>query len=142
MPLRDCPFLDCGGQYRAVLPIRIINPHTGKHLNTLGIIDTGADECAIPAQMAPILGHNLQAGITKTISTGNGRTAAYSHTTRFEIFHPGTGQLAYTIDDTPIDFLPNLNVVLLGVNSFLSRFVLRIDYPNIIFSISNSTQPT
>lgn len=138
MPLRDCPFLDFGGLYRAVLPVRIINPHNGKHINTIGIIDTGADECAIPAQMALILGHNLQAGVTKAVNTGNGPTAAYSHTTKFDIFHPGTGQLVYTIDDTPIDFMPNLNVVLLGVNSFLSRFILRIDYPNKSFSISNS----
>jgi hypothetical protein len=81
------------------------------------------------------LGHNLQAGKQKIISTGNGETLAYAHTIRFEIFHPSTGELLYTIDDTPIDFMPNLHVVLLGVNSFLSRFVLTIDYPQKSFSI-------
>ena len=53
----------------------------------------------------------------------------------FEIFHPLKGELLYTVDDTPIDFMPNLHVVLLGVNSFLSRFVLTIDYPQKRFSI-------
>lgn len=137
MPIRDCPFTRCNGDiFRPMLPISIINPHTGKHLNTIGLIDTGADECAIPAGIAQLLGHNLQAGITKPINTGNGLTNAYSHTTRFEIYHPVSHQLLYTIDNTPIDFMPNLNVVLLGVNSFLSGFVLTINYPKKNFSIS------
>lgn len=71
----------------------------------------------------------------KLISTGNGETAAYAHTTKFEIFHPETAEPLYTIEETPIDFMPNLHVVLLGVNSFLSRFILAIDYPNKKFSI-------
>lgn len=136
MPIRDCPFTDCGnGIFRPILPVRIINPHTLKGYRTFGIIDTGADDCAVPAVVVPLLGHNLQAGKQKIISTGNGETIAYAHTIRFEIFHPSTGELLYTIDDTPIDFMPNLHVVLLGVNSFLSRFVLTIDYPQKSFSI-------
>lgn len=139
MPIRDCPFTLCNGSiYRPILQIRIVNPHTGSNYRTYGLIDTGADECAIPAAYAPLLGHNLQAGAEKRINTGNGRTVAYAHKTKFEIFHPVTGNLLYTIPDTPIDFMPNLNVVLLGVSSFLSRFTLRIDYPNKIFSISKS----
>jgi len=136
MPIRDCPFTFCGNSiYRPILPIRIINPHTGGNYRTQGIIDTGADECAIPAAYAPILGHDSQAGQTKTIRTGNGLTVAYAHTTKFEIFHPETAELLYTMEDTPVDFLPNLNVVLLGVSSFLSRFILTLDYPNKRFSI-------
>lgn len=136
MPIRECPFTFCGNDiYRPILPIRIINPHTSGNYRTHGIIDTGADECATPAAYAPILGHNLQAGQTKTIRTGNGVTVAYAHTTKFEIFHPETAELLYTMEDTPVDFLPNLNVVLLGVNNFLSRFILTIDYPNKRFSI-------
>lgn len=136
MPIKGCPFTNCGsGIYRPILPIRIINPHTLKGYRTFGIIDTGADDCAVPAVYAPLLGHNLQTGQQKIISTGNGETIAYAHTTRFEIFHPLKGELLYTVDDTPIDFMPNLHVVLLGVNSFLSRFVLTIDYPQKRFSI-------
>lgn len=137
MPIKDCPFSITGnGLCRPVLPVRIINPHTDKSYRTLGIIDTGADECAIPASLAPLLGHNLQAGETKLIRTGNGVTASYSHMTKFEIFHPATGEQLYTVPDTPIDFMPNLHVVLLGVNSFLSRFILNIDYPRMKFSIT------
>lgn len=136
MPIRDCPFTNCGNDiYRPILPVRIINPHTLKGYKTFGLIDTGADDCAIPAAYAPLLGHNLQAGQPKLISTGNGETIAYAHTTRFQIYHPSTGEHLYTVDDTPIDFMPNLHVVLLGVNSFLSQFVLTINYPQNSFSI-------
>ena len=55
--------------------------------------------------------------------------------TKFDIFDPLTGAVVYTINDTPIDFLPNLHLVLLGVKSFLSNFVLNIDYPRKMFSV-------
>lgn len=139
MPLQDCPFLRLSKDdiSRPLLPINIINPHTGLSYATFGIIDTGADECAIPAGIASILGHNLQAGSTKIVGTGNGETIAFAHTTKFEIYDPLSFKLAYTIQDTPIDFMPNLHVVLLGVNSFLSKFVLNIDYPSKVFSVSS-----
>ncbi len=137
MPLTDCPFTAYDGTYRPTLQIRIINPHTGLSQKAYGLIDTGADECAIPAFYAVLLGHDLRAGIRKTIYTGNGETVAFAHTTKFEIFSPFTGKVTYTIPDTPIDFLENLNVILLGVNSFLSKFILRIDYPRRLFSIKH-----
>lgn len=136
MPIRDCPFTDCGnGIFRPILPIKIVNSHTGRGVRTHGIVDTGADECAIPAGIAPLLGHELQRGQTKQINTGNGVTVAYSHMTKFEIYHPGTGDHLYTVSDTPIDFLPNLHIVLLGVRNFLSNFILHMDYSKKIFSI-------
>ena len=77
MPLTDCPFfLWADGIYRPTLQIRIINPHTGLNLRAYGIIDTGADECAVPASYADLLGHNLQAGSQKMAATGNGQTIA------------------------------------------------------------------
>ncbi len=39
------------------------------------------------------------------------------------------------INNVLVDFLPNLNVVLIGVKSFLSNFILTIDYPAQKFSI-------
>jgi hypothetical protein len=59
----------------------------------------------------------------------------HAHTTKFEIFHPISQKLVYTIEDTPIDFLPNLHIVSLGINSFLGRFIMKIDYPQRVFSI-------
>jgi hypothetical protein len=101
----------------------------------VGLIDTGADECAVPAYIASIIGHNLSGGGGKQIRTGNGLTTAFSHTTWLEIFHPATHQLLFTTADTSIDFLPNLHMILLGVKSFLSQFILTVDYPQKNFSI-------
>lgn len=137
MPIRNCPLTPVDGIHRPILYIRIINPHTNKSLRTYGIVDTGADECAIPAKFAKILGHKLKAGEKRTVFTGNGETVAYSHTTSFEIFHPITNKLLYALPNTPIDFLPRLDDVLLGVNNFLNKFVLKIDYPHRIFSIKS-----
>jgi predicted aspartyl protease len=131
MNLQDIPFIQIGSgnSPKPWLPIVIINPHTGKSVPTYGLIDTGADECALPASFADILGHDLQKGVPADISTGNGMTTAYSHTVSIEIddFHT---------DDVLIDFMPNLSVPLLGVRSFLSRFILTINYKNKTFSLS------
>lgn len=93
-----------------------------------GLIDTGADECALPASFATLLGHNLTAGTSKEVNTGNGKTIAYAHTIRIEISD-------FTTQDVLIDFMPNLYVPLLGTRSFLGNFTLTIDYPNFIFSL-------
>ena len=115
---------------RPWLPAVIINPHTNKEIEIYGLIDTCADECALPAQYAPLIGHNLQAGFPKEINTGNGKTLAYSHTITIKIHD-------FVIKDVLIDFMPNLSVPLLGVKSFLSNFVVTIDYPNFNFSLKS-----
>jgi predicted aspartyl protease len=131
MPVRDYPFsvVRPGDIARPYLPVTIINPDTGKELRVYALIDTGADECAFPASFASVLGHNLQAGRLRRISTGNGITVAYSHTTRLAIED-------FSTQDVLVDFMPNLSIPLLGVKSFLSNFILTVDYPNRIFSLS------
>lgn len=131
MPIRNYPFSITrpGDIARPYLPITIINPDAKKKLRVFALIDTGADECAFPASFVPLLGHNLQAGQQRKISTGNGITIAYSHITRIEVE-------GFTTQDVLIDFMPNLNIPLLGVKSFLSNFVLTVDYPNKIFSMN------
>lgn len=130
MSLRDIPFtqIGSGASPKPWLPVIIINPHTGKTIPTYGLIDTGADECALPASYAEVLGHNLQKGTPKEISTGNGVTIAYSHTVSIEIDD-------FRTEDVLIDFMPNLSVPLLGVRSFLSKFILMINYKSQVFSL-------
>lgn len=131
MNLSNIPFRKFGPNdiYRPWLPVTFINPHAKKKLQILGLIDTGADECALPADLASLLGHDLQSGFKKEIGTGNGKTTAYSHTMQIEIDD-------FRVPDVLIDFLPNLHVPLLGVKSFLSNFILIIDYPSLIFSLN------
>lgn len=130
MPIRDYPFtiIRPGDLARPFLPVRIANPDSNKSIRVYALIDTGADECALPATFASILGHNLFAGQQRKISTGNGVTIAYGHTTRIIIEK-------FSTQDVLIDFMPNLNVPLLGVRSFLSNFVLHIDYTQKVFSL-------
>lgn len=117
---------------RLWLPIVIKNPHTELYQSVFGLIDTGADECAIPADFATMIGHDLQKGVKKLIRTANGETAAYSHTMSIETD-------GIVIDNVLIDFMPNLPVVLLGVKNFLSNFILTVDYKNYIFSLREHT---
>ncbi|MDP2922514.1 MAG: hypothetical protein Q8O30_02175 [Candidatus Omnitrophota bacterium] len=115
---------------RPYLPITIINPENKRELNVYALIDTGADECALPASFSLPLGHNLQAGSQKRICTGNGMTTAYSHTVCIKT-------LGFSTENVLIDFMPNLNIPLLGVKSFLNNFILTINYPELIFSLQN-----
>lgn len=133
MSLQDIPFIQIspGDTPKPWLPIVITNPHTGNKVKTYGLIDTGADECALPAQFADILGHNLQKGTPKEISTGNGITIAYSHTVSIE-----TGD--FRTDDVLIDFMPNLSIPLLGVKSFLGKFILIVNYKDQNFSLKSA----
>ena len=113
MPIKNYPFsvIRLGDIPRPFLPITIVNPQTRREVRVYALIDTGADECAIPASFAPLLGHNLQAGQLKRISTGNGITTAYSHTTRIIVEE-------FSTQDVLVDFMPNLSIPLLGVRSF------------------------
>jgi len=131
MPIRNYPFsvIRPGDIARPFLPVTIANPETHKEIRVYALIDTGADECAIPASFAPLLGHNLQAGQLKRISTGNGITIAYSHTTRIIVEE-------FSTQDVLVDFMPNLNIPLLGVRSFLSNFILTVDYLSKQFSLT------
>lgn len=76
MPIHNYPFsvIRPGDLVRPYLPVTIMNPDTSKQIGVYALIDTGADECALPASFAPLLGHNLQDGKPKKISTGNGVT--------------------------------------------------------------------
>ena len=143
--LRDFPFLSPhpgDPKTRPWLFINIMNPQTGLACPTFGLIDTGSDECALPASYADLLGHNLTAGEPRQIRTGNGMTTAYRHTCTIQILdvrklHGEDMQIAYTIDKILVDFMPNLHCVLLGVNTFLSHFIITINYHNKTFSIIN-----
>jgi hypothetical protein len=108
--------------------VTLSNPHAGTYLPVYAPVDTGADECALPASYASLLGHQLDKGAVREIGTGNGTTVAYAHTSCITMSDFSTG-------DIVIDYMPNLRVPLLGVKSFLSRFVVHIDYPGRTFSL-------
>jgi hypothetical protein len=130
MDIIDSPFLKLSPKDmpRPWLPIILKNPHTNKTLGTFGLIDTGSDECAIPAAYASFLGHNLRAVKPKRVNTGKGETSAYPHTLCIET-------KGIEIENVLVDFMPNLKVVLLGTKTFLSKFEVIIDYKKFVFSL-------
>jgi hypothetical protein len=123
-----------------MLWIRVTNPHTNTKVVIQALVDTGADSCAFPADIAGQLGHNLESVPAKPVFTASGQTEAFAHTSCVDILQmrpdglPGD-KVLYTIDDTPIDFIRGCDDFLLGVRDFLDEFVLTIDYPRQRFSI-------
>ncbi len=123
--LRDIPFMKIT-KYdvpRLWLPITI-----NKKLRTYGLVDTGADECCLPAPYAAILGLDPQKGVQRAISTGNSKTLAYAHKVSIAIG-------SFEAGDIVVNFMPNLHVPLLGVSGFLDRFNMVLDYPRRKFSL-------
>jgi len=123
--------LDPNDPARPWLPVTITNPLTGQKVSAYALIDTGADACALPAYLAPMLGLRLKSGKLKRISTGNGDAAAHSHVVRLELPEDG-----YSTGDIHVDFMTGLSVPLLGAEGFLSEFVLMVDYPRKRFSLT------
>lgn len=142
MPITNFPFLKTSPNSikRPMLIIRISNPANGLSLDTLGIIDTGADACAIPATYAEILGYRVENGTPKPVGTGNGLATAYTHTCKIDVYHTehlkqGNSEVIYTTSEIEIDFMPELPMVLLGVDNFLTQFFLGVDYRSGLFSV-------
>jgi predicted aspartyl protease len=117
-----------GSIARPYLQVRYLNPHSGRSLRAWPLIDTGADDCVLPADYAVLLGHDLKAGGKVRVRGVHGHDMAYQHTTVIEI--PG-----FSTREILISFIRNLNQPLLGVRSFLSHFELTVDYPNENFSL-------
>ncbi len=140
MPINKCPFTYHQGKHRPILGVKIINPDTTEKpplaaFKTKAIIDTGADTCAVPAALAPLFGYNVETGVPRKITTASGEAIAYNHKAIVEIYHPNTDALLYTVN-LLIDFVQNLPIALLGVDHFLNKFVLTINYPERFFSIN------
>ncbi len=138
MPIKDYPFqsFELGGPRRPILPVKIINPYTKKSIVSLGLIDTGSEECAVPAYLAKALGHNYKKGTAKDFISASGTGTAYSHTTKIEIIIPGKKKVI--IPATTIDFIEGLPNILLGESGFLERYKLIIDYPRLLLSIKDT----
>jgi predicted aspartyl protease len=138
MPVKRQDFRRVGGgadsPARPYLKVRYINPHTEDNTLAWALIDTGADDCVLPASFAEILGHDLEAGERTMIAGVHGEDVAYRHTTIIKI--PGDlPEDTFSTEETLISFVDNLPQPLLGVRSFLSHFKLTVNFPNMYFSL-------
>jgi hypothetical protein len=118
---------------RPLIPIALKNPKTADSFLTYGIIDTGADICAIPADFAKILNCNLNSNKMKKVLTANGEANVLSYPIEINIYRDQSDHIVLR-EELEVDFLQGLKVVLLG-NNFLSGFEVKLDYANNLFSL-------
>lgn len=137
MPIRNFPFRSIlpGEPLKPYLPIRIVNPKSGESMIWWGLVDTGADSCAIPADMAGDLSHILKKGKPVSGYSASGESDGYIHTTNIEILDYD-GNVVYEEHTAEVEYTVGLPTVLLGVKGFLDSFVLTVDYKNQCFSIT------
>jgi len=83
----------------------------------------------MPVKFAELLGHNLGKGASRTVITGGGAVTAWRHTAVLSIE-------GFPDREAVVDFVPTLKTPLIGVQSFLSDFVLTIDYPAKSFTLA------
>jgi predicted aspartyl protease len=118
---------------RPLMLIEIHSPVTGRMLRTRGLIDTGADECVFPSSFAELLGIDLEAGAGMSTVTAGGVVMRYVHPIVLKtdrLFH------GIVFPQADIGFMNDLHFPLLGVKSFLSYFMLQVDYENEAFSLA------
>ena len=122
------------------LPVRIVNTHNNCYLDYLGLVDTGADSCMVPAWLAKYIGHDIQKGKESPVSAANGHCVGYYHAITMLIRPIIDGEVDNSKSifsfDSQITCLGNGHNVLLGVREFLINTVLHIDYTKLLFSIS------
>ena len=141
MPIKDYPFTRITADHsRPMLWVRVTNPATSLAVETLALVDTGADDCVFPAEIAEVLGHKLTSVPAKQMITASGTTIAYPHTSKIEVLEMlpngrAGDRILYTLADTPIDFARGCQTFLLGARKFLSKFLLTVNYPHKVFSL-------
>jgi len=132
MPIKEQAFrnLDQGQSLaKPYLDVIYINPHNGKTLKTTALIDTGADHCIIPAAYAELLGHDLKKGqLSQAKGFNDDIVEMYRHTMQIKIND-------FTTEEVMIAFNSNLRKPILGVKTFLSNFILTVNYPGQTFSL-------
>ena len=121
---------------RPLLPVRVSNPaSSGLPIDELALIDTGADCCFLPRDLAEALDHDFPKGLTpELIGTGAGSNQAFAHTSTIEICDL-QGNTLWTIQKAPVYVMDGLDQVSLGVEDFLANFKLTIDYLNQGFTL-------
>ena len=128
---------------KPVLPIVLCNPANGFEFETWGLIDTGADSSVVPENIAKILYHDIRnAKAEREVNFGlGGAVAVFMHS--FDIHVRATdkkgkitSKIAAKMTNKKIAVAPKLHTVILGESDFLKNFILTIDYPNRVFSLT------
>jgi len=139
MPRQEYPFIryeyDDGTvdeHGHTCLPIKITNPKAGTSAITWGLVDTGADSSLFPATLAQDLGHTLKGeGVKSSVTSGIEQTnvPTYKHTFRMDLLSWDLKKTVWSAGKIEIDCAESNPPVLIGVEDFLRKFRITIDYP-------------
>jgi len=119
--------------FHTFVPLKISNPETGQSVRIIGLVDTGADACLFPAEVAEATGHNLKGdGVKSNINFGIEQTSVpvYRHTFTLELLSPNFQEVVWSSGKIEVDCTEANPPVLLGALEFLRFFKLTVDYIN------------
>lgn len=137
MPIHDYHFTTVDEVSRPMLLVRISNPKdpTKCSYPILAKVDPGTDVSIFPSDVADEvdidLTHAKKVELTGVTTTGEGRMSK----ARIEVLEPDHSLISGATQTSDICFVEGSCLFLLGAN-FLKPFVLTIDYPNKVFSIT------
>ena len=109
-----------------VIPVRIVSKDTGRDVNVMALLDTGAARCVMPFDTADLLGLDLTKLPKVERHTAGGIKTAYLANVR--VFLDGADF------DVEMDFALGWDVPVIG-HDILKHAVLRVDYPGGTFSL-------
>ncbi len=110
---------------RIMLPIRVVNPHTGAMSPTYGLFDTGATACLFPGALATYLGHKLKGdGVASSVTSGieQKKLPTFLHSFRIELMAPDGSKPVWQSDVVQVNCVEHSPPVLLGYREFLRHF--------------------
>jgi len=142
MPIHDFPFTTQRGIARPMLWVRVSTPEGTKRTSPLlAKIDTGADGCFFPADIADELDYKLDPEESVEVVSSIGTGFAYPpHKSTIEVLEMSADGLAgkrlRSIPNVPIYFVEKGTQFLLRTKGFLNRCVLTVDYLNQVFSLA------
>lgn len=137
MPIHNYHFTVVDGVSRPYLWIRITNPKdSNKHTRPiLAKVDPGTDISLFPSDVADEVGidltHAKKGKVTGVMKKGN---ASLSRA-RIEALDANHSLITGATQTIDVGFIEDGLLFLLGAN-FLKSFVLTIDYPNEVFSLT------
>ena len=119
--------------FHTLIPVKITNPETGQSVRITGLVDTGADACLFPADVADLTGHDLRGdGVKSNVTLGieQNKVAVYKHTFILELLSPKYMDTVWSSGEIEVDCSVSNPPVLLGAIDFLRYFKLTVDYIN------------
>ncbi len=118
--------------FRPWIPIQIINPKNGRFINTMALIDTGADHCVFPQIVTGETGLDLK---TDAISSEEmqglaaEKIAIWTHSFRVYLLSPNRKDILWKSKDLVVGCVEHDNIPpILGFSNFMCNFKITFNH--------------